>query len=120
MTKVLIVEDDPWQRDHVASVLGRRKMEVQVSGHAYEALDAIDNSPPDVILLDMKLPGVNAMALLHELQSHDDLARIPVVVMSAQTDVTYEELAPYGVVRLLDKATMKPEDIAAAVRKATS
>jgi CheY-like chemotaxis protein len=118
MSYVLIVEDEPWQRDHVASVLSRRNITVQTSGHAHEALELIDKAVPDVILLDMKLPGVNAMALLHELQSHDDLANIPVVIMSAQSDITHEELKPYGVVGLLDKAIMKPEDIAAAVRKA--
>lgn len=119
MTKVLIVEDDPWQRDHVAGVLKRAGMTTSQTGDAYSALDEIDEFQPDAVLLDMMLPGVNGMALLHELQSHDDLAAIPVVVMSVSSDATSDELAPYGVVRVLDKASAKPDDIVAAVRKAT-
>lgn len=118
MTKVLIVEDDPWQRDHVATVIKRAGMTPVLSGHAYEALDAIDVSKPDVVLLDMMLPGVNAMALLHEVQSYDDLADIPVIVISASSDATLDELAPYGVVRVLDKAAATPDDVVGAVRRA--
>lgn len=119
MTKVLIVEDDPWQRDHVAKALKSAGIASSQTGDGYSALDVIDDVHPDAVLLDMMLPGVNAMALLHELQSHDDLATIPVIVMSASSDATLDELAPYGVVRVIDKTLAKPDDIVAAVRKAT-
>lgn len=120
MTRVLIVEDDTWQREHAADLLRKNKYVVAESAHALEAIDQIDTFQPDVIILDMMLPGSNGMALLHELQSHSDLASIPVVVMSTRTDISIENLQPYGVKVLLDKAKMQLDDLVAAVKKAVS
>ena len=59
------------------------------------------------------------LVLLHELQSYDDLGRIPVVVCTTSAnDITLEQLRPYGVRLLLDKVSMHPDDIAKAVREA--
>lgn len=117
MTRVLIVEDDSWQREHVARVLQKQGYETAQSAHALEAIDHIDTFHPDVIVLDMMLPGSNGLVLLHELQSHSDLASIPIVVMSTRTDLSMTELQPYGVKVVLDKTTMQLDDIVAAIRK---
>ncbi len=116
-TRVLIVEDDAWQREHVAQLLTKHEFVVGESAHALEAIDQVDTFRPDVIVLDMMLPGVNGLTLLHELQSHADLAAIPVIVMSTRSDLSLAELEPYGVRVVLDKSTVQPEDIVAAVRK---
>lgn len=117
-TRVLVIEDDDWQREHTADVLRKHDFAVAESAHALEAIDQIDTFQPDVIILDMMLPGYNGIALLHELQSHSDLASIPVVVISTLTDFTLDQLQPYGVRVVLDKATMQLDDIVAAVKKA--
>lgn len=117
-TRVLIIEDDNWLREHAADVLRKNDFTVAESAHALEAIDQIDTFQPDAIILDMMLPGSNGMALLHELQSHSDLASIPIVVMSTLTDFDIEQLRPYGVKAVLDKSTMQLEDILAAVKKA--
>ncbi|NCU39228.1 response regulator [Candidatus Saccharibacteria bacterium] len=119
MARVLIVEDDAWQREHVSRVLTKHGYQTAESAHALEAIVHIDVFKPDVIVLDIMLPGPNGFVLLHELQSHSDLARIPIIVMSTHSDVTLEELQPYGVKVVLDKASMRPDDIVAAVRKVT-
>lgn len=118
MTRVLIVEDDVWQRQHVSRVLQQNGFETAESAHALEAIDLVDTFQPNVIMLDMMLPGPNGLVLLHELQSHSDLAQIPVVVMSTRSDLSLEQLAPYGVKVVLDKASMQLSDIVAAVNKA--
>jgi PleD family two-component response regulator len=57
------------------------------------------------------------LALLHELQSHEDLADIPIILATNLADqVSIDDVASYGVKRILDKATMHPEDITAAIR----
>lgn len=118
MTRVLIVEDDTWQRQHVSRVLAKHGFQTAESAHALEAIDRIDVFKPDVIVLDIMLPGPNGFVLLHELQSHSDLAQIPIVVMTTHSDISLDQLQPYGVKVVLHKATMHPDDIVAAIRRA--
>ena len=58
----------------------------------------------------MRLPGVNGITFLHEVASHADLAKIPIVVCSTLV-LSLEELRPYGVCAVLDKATVVPEEL---------
>lgn len=121
MTKalsILVVEDDEWLAEQHARTLKGAGYHVEVVAHALAAMDIIDDTPPDVIILDVLLAGPNAFTLLHELQSHTDLAGIPVILCtnSAQ-DLAEEDIAAYGVRKVLDKATMHPDDVIAAVKK---
>ena len=118
MTAVLLIEDDAWQRQHYTETLTREGFVVTASPHALAAIGQIDQARPDVIVLDLMLPGVNGMALLHELRSHSDLAAIPIIMMSTQPSLQESQLAPYGVVAVLDKTTMQHDAIAVAIRKA--
>ena len=115
--KIVVVEDDVLLFRHYERILQRVDMEVHHASHALEAIDVIDEVHPDVIIADMLLTGSTALPLLHELQSHDDLAKIPVVmVTNLAADISLDTLKPYGVKKLLDKMTMKPDDLIAAAR----
>lgn len=117
---VLIVEDDPWFAEQHVRVLRAENYDVHVAPHALDAIDNIDKIKPQVIILDVLLPGATGFALLHELQSYQDTAKIPVILCtSTATSINLRDVQPYGVYRILDKATMTPEDVVAAVRSVT-
>jgi len=117
---IVLVEDNILLSHQFRRIFEKNGYDVSVSPHAVGAIDLIDEMRPGVIVLDMLLTGSTALPLLHELQSHDDLARIPVVmVTSLAPDLSFETLKPYGVTHLLDKATMHPDDLLAAVRSLT-
>lgn len=116
MKRVLIVEDNPlW-----AELLGRYATNVgaifRTAVSPGQALELLDEWPPDIIVLDLLLTGETGMALLHELRSHEDLARIPIVVCSS-VEVTDRQLQPYGVAAVLDKARMLPDDMIMVLRR---
>lgn len=114
---VLIIEDDVWLGEQQVRLLEKAGYKTVVSLHAQAAIDAIDDTHPDVIILDMLLAGGTAMALMHELQSHGDISMIPIILCSnLAADITLKDVAPYGVRRILDKTTMEPNDVVAAVR----
>lgn len=116
--RIVIVEDDIWLAEHYQRVLKRGGYEVYHAPHAISAISVIDEVQPHVVLLDVLLTGTTALALLHELQSHADLASIPVVLATNLADqIRLEDVKSYGVRRILDKATMQPSDITAAVRR---
>lgn len=118
MPYVLIVEDDTWLAEQYIRVLQTAGIRAEYVPHALAAIDAVDSVIPDAIVLDVLLAGPNAFTLLHELQSHADLAGIPVILCTNSADqVAEEDVKVYGVQRVLDKATMLPQDLVTAVKK---
>ena len=114
---ILIIDDDPWVAEQHARVLEKSGYTTTISPHAIAAIGAVDDVHPDVIILDVLLTGSTAFTLLHELQSYGDTGSIPVVLCTNLAgDIRLEDVKPYGVKRILDKATMEPGDVVAAVR----
>lgn len=120
MTKqhVLIIDDTRWWAESVGRTLAAEGFGVEYSAHGLQAIDMIDEHRPDVIILDIFLPGPNGIALLHELRSHQDLASIPVIVVSgAVSEEVASTLAAYGISAVLDKGHVTPAQLTAAVRR---
>jgi DNA-binding response OmpR family regulator len=115
---VLIIDDDGWLAEQHVRQLAHAGFRPHHVRNALEGIEAIDLYKPDVIILDIFMPGPNGIVLLHEIRSHSDLANIPVIVCSnSASDIPHGNLTKYGVRTVLDKATMHPEDVSAAVRK---
>ncbi len=115
MARIILIEDEPWLGELYVGLLGREH-QVIWSRDGYDAMDQIDQQPPDVIVLDMMLPWANGVQLLHELAGYTDTARIPVVLFSAALpDVDDSVLRAYGVVAMLDKTSTKPHQVVQTV-----
>lgn len=115
--KICIVEDEPWFAESVMRTLESAGVETVIASNAQSAIEQIDEFFPDAVVLDLLLVGSTGLTLLHELRSHDDLAALPVIICSTLIDQpTSERLRAYGVQRVLDKTTMQPDDILAALR----
>ena len=112
MKKLLIVEDDKNWADILCRYAAAVGADTRVVVSGGQAMEMIDDWRPDAIVLDMLLAGETAVALLNELRSHADLAKLPVVVCS-NVDVNLEDLRPFGVRTLLDKASMQPDEVRA-------
>lgn len=121
MTKtpmILVVEDDEWLAEQHVRTLAQAGYAADHAPHALAAMEMIDTKRPDVLVLDVFLAGPNAFTLLHELQSHPDLAKLPVILCTnAAETIPAEDAAAYGVRAVLDKTVMLPEDLVAAVKK---
>lgn len=116
--RVLIVEDDAWLAEQHQRTLQSAGYDTMIVNDALSAMAQVDDYHPQVILLDVMLAGPNAFTLLHELRSHADLVMIPVILCTnSAADLADEDIQAYGVKRVLDKTTMHPDDIVAAVKK---
>lgn len=115
---ILIVEDDTWFAEQHMRTLSSAGFSVRHAANGLAGMEAIDVLLPDVIVLDMFLPGPNALVLLHELQSHTDLANIPVIICTnSSSAIPIGTLQAYGVKQVLDKGIMQPNDLIAAIRR---
>lgn len=124
MTKnpvILVVEDDVWLAQQYTRLIEKAGFRVVHAPHTLAAMDSIDQRIPDVMILDMLLAGPNAFTLLHEIRSHGDLAAIPIILCTnSAADIRLDDVAVYGVVQLLDKTTMHPDDLLVAIKKVLS
>lgn len=83
--KLLLVEDDPSMQATLQRALTRRGMEVTACGDGRQALDRWRGSAPDVVLLDLTLPGLDGLQVLEQAR-RDGLAT-PVLILTARGTV---------------------------------
>jgi CheY-like chemotaxis protein len=114
---VLVVDDDEWLAGQYRKSLVAEGFSVQIVTNALAAIDAVDAHKPGAIILDLFMPGPNGIVLIHELRSHNDLANIPIILCTNSANDLPSDMENYGVKVVLDKTTMHPDDIVAAVKK---
>jgi len=116
---VLVIEDDPWFAEHHMRTLRQAGFGAKHAADGISGIEMLDESLPDAVVLDIFLPGPNGLALLHEIKSYADLSRLPIIACTGSASLApLEKLAPYGVVDVLDKGVMQPDDVVRAVRRA--
>ncbi len=84
MSNVLIVDDDKDLRDLVTLKLRRCGFDVRQATNADDALRAVAEEVPDLVLLDIMMPGVSGLDLLERWRAEPVTAHLPVVMLSAK------------------------------------
>jgi DNA-binding response OmpR family regulator len=82
-THVLVVDDEPTVREVVVGYLRRDGHTVSEAADGTTALRLLETDPPDLVVLDMMLPGVNGLDILRRIRAHGDL---PVIMLTARAD----------------------------------
>ncbi|HAH45061.1 sigma-54 dependent transcriptional regulator [Gimesia sp.] len=84
MSQALVVDDDRTVREMVRRSLEKVNIDVMTAGTADEAMDAIRASSPEVVLLDIMLPGVSGLDIFREIHKLD--RRLPVVFITSSSE----------------------------------
>ncbi|MDA2984268.1 MAG: MtrAB system response regulator MtrA [Actinomycetota bacterium] len=84
MPLVLIVEDDQDLAEMLGIVLNGVGIEVNLINRGDEVMDAFKNNPPDVVLLDVMLPGIDGVEICRQIREHSP--RVPIIFLSAKDD----------------------------------
>lgn len=113
---IFIIDDDPVMAKCVAKASRACGEEARIFGNAIAAMAALDDGLPEMIFLDVLLSGPDGFTFLNEMISYSDTMKIPVVIISS-LDFKGRDLNEYGVVGILDKAMMTPEDVKRYVRE---
>jgi two-component system response regulator (stage 0 sporulation protein F) len=79
MAKLLIVDDEIDVREFAANFFRKRKIEVSTAGSGEEALELLKNQQPNLILLDIKMPGIDGIETLRRLRQNDKNIRVIMV-----------------------------------------
>jgi two-component system KDP operon response regulator KdpE len=120
VSRVLVVDDEPQIRRALAINLRARGYQVDLAATGEEALNAVADQPPDVVVLDLGLPGISGLQVIQGLRGW---TRVPIIVLSvrereadkvAALDAGADDYVtkPFGINELLAR-------LRAAVRRAT-
>lgn len=83
---VLIVDDHESNAGSLAELLRLEGYAVEVCRTGLDVVTRLVGPPPDVVLLDYLLPGMDGLAVLREMRRHDGWRRVPVVMMTAMPE----------------------------------
>jgi two-component system response regulator MtrA len=84
MTSIMVVDDDQDLAEMLGIVLNGVGMEVDLVSRGDEAVEVFKNSQPDLVLLDIMLPGTDGIEVCREIRKHS--TRVPIVMLTAKSD----------------------------------
>ena len=88
MARILVVEDDPDISELIAHYLTRAGHDVDRLAHGGEAPRRVRESPPDLVVLDLMLPGLDGLMVCQALRADPATAAIPIIMLTARGEET--------------------------------
>lgn len=109
--RVLLVDDDEFVHKIVARQLDPQDYELSIARDATEALRILRNNAPDLVLLDIVMPGINGLEALRRFRMMPSLARIPFIMLTGKSEgqIVVESLkagASDFIAKPFDRATL--------------
>jgi PAS domain S-box-containing protein len=114
--RVLVVDDDTDLRQRLRGLLEKAGLEVDEAGDGRAALTRLDEGWPELILLDLLMPGMDGFAFLGELRRRGEGRPVPIVVLTAK-DLTAADYQRLGgpIAKILRKGSFGQEQLLAEV-----
>ncbi|MFQ5686346.1 MAG: response regulator transcription factor [Candidatus Scalindua sp.] len=106
MSSILVVDDEVWACDPIARFLEGKGYDVIVSHSGEDALEKVKNLKPDLMLLDIRMPGMDGMEVLRRVRQFDD--KIGIIMVTAVKD---EGIAKDALEKGADEYITKPIDL---------
>lgn len=101
---VLLIEDEPNIVEAISFILERDGWTVRIHSDGATATEAVARTSPDVLILDVMLPGRSGFDILKELRSTEGTTELPILMLTARGQTKDRELAAsYGVSKFMTK-----------------
>lgn len=115
--RVLVIEDEPNISEALQFILSRDGWTVEVSADGRQAIGAMRENPPDLLILDLMLAGLSGFEILQSLRAEPGTRDLPVLMLTARGQAADREQAErLGVTRFMTKPFANA-DVIAAVRE---
>src|ERR1700722_12951730 len=116
MDTVLVIEDSRAMQRTLHRLFAADSLEVRIASDGLEGLESLRQAPPDVVVLDLKLPGLSGKELCRFIKA--EMPSVPIVVLSANADVDDKVLLlELGADDYVTKP-FSPKELLARVRRA--
>ncbi|MCB0064897.1 MAG: hybrid sensor histidine kinase/response regulator [Caldilineaceae bacterium] len=87
--RVLVIDDDPRIQDTIEAQLYPEGYELLFKSSGVEAIRDLDKLKPDVILLDLMMPGMNGFDVCNHIKHREEFSHVPIIMVTALDDVDY-------------------------------
>ena len=112
--KVLLIEDEPNITEAIRFLLTREGWQVETHAEGTDAVQVVLAARPDLVILDVMLPGKSGMDILRDLREHDEMQSLPVLMLTARGQSRDREMAEQaGVSRFMTKPFSNAEVLTA-------
>jgi len=91
--KILVVDDDPTSLRLLELILGKEGYQVISASNGLEGLRKARRESPDLLILDVMLPGFDGLEVCHRLRSEPDMAKLPILMLSAKQQKSDQDAA---------------------------
>ncbi len=119
MKRILVIDDDAFTSNVFRARLQREGYDVTLAATGEDALAALERQPPNLVLLDLLLPGMSGLELLERIRKKPETMALPVVVFTNCYRPDVEESAwKAGATNLQHKGTCPPHQMIEIVRSA--
>lgn len=88
ITKILVVDDSPTDRQHLSDLLSKNGFKVSTAESAEDAMAKLKQSRPDLVLMDVVMPGQNGFQATRALSKDESTKNIPVILCSSKGQET--------------------------------
>jgi len=84
--KIMIVEDDPDICEILSFNLEQEGYDIEIFHNGQKAMDSLQEIPPDIILLDLMLPGLNGLEFTRAIRKDEELKNLPIIMITARSE----------------------------------
>lgn len=113
---VLVVDDEPMARTLLRLMLVRAGFDVVEAEDGFDALDKLKDGLPDVMILDVMMPGIDGFVVCETVRSTPNTSDLPIIMLSAKTDLeSVNKGLELGADKYLTKP-ISPEELTRQVR----
>lgn len=113
---VLVVDDEPMARTLLRLMLVRAGFDVVEAEDGFDALDKLKDGAPDVMILDVMMPGIDGFVVCETVRSTPSTSELPIIMLSAKTDLeSVNKGLELGADKYLTKP-ISPEELTRQVR----
>ncbi|MBX2864336.1 MAG: response regulator [Leptolyngbyaceae cyanobacterium MAG.088] len=109
--KILVVEDDVNAREIMGRFLQRQDWTVELASNGRQALEYLDASRPNLIVLDLMMPEMDGFEFIQVLRHNPDWQDIPVIVVTAKALTVSDQQQLEGVARVYQKADLNRQEL---------
>jgi CheY-like chemotaxis protein len=93
LARILLIEDNETNRDMLSRRLSRRGFDVMMAADGEEGIASAGAHKPDLVLMDISLPGLSGWEAIQQLKTSDETKSIPIIALTAHALSTDREKA---------------------------
>ena len=114
--KVIVIEDERNIIEAISFILSRDGWDVVTHSNGHDAIDAVRLRKPDIVILDVMLPGKSGFDILQEIRGDGELGQIPVLMLTARGQEKDREMAQRAVASVYFTKPVSNAEVLDAVR----